>query len=128
VVSSETIWWFYLKSLGYWVRGVDAKLPEFRRSIADEFLRRDLRRWENCVEITSGIDEVYALAADMGGMGFISSHHSQILYGNSIINLQTLEAARLNGVKRYFYTSSACVYPEYRQTEAKVRPLKEGDV
>ena len=118
----------YLKSLGYWIRGVDAKMPEFRRSIADEFLRRDLRRWENCVEITSGIDEVYALAADMGGMGFISSHHAQILYGNSIINLQTLEAARLNGVKRYFYTSSACVYPEYRQTEAKVCPLKEEDV
>ena len=118
----------YLKRLGYWVRGVDAKLPEFRPSTADEFLEFDVRQWENCVNATSGIDEVYALAADMGGMGFISSHHAQILYGNSIINLQTLEAARLNGVKRYFYTSSACVYPEYRQTEAKVCPLKEEDV
>jgi GDP-D-mannose 3',5'-epimerase len=77
-------------------------MPEFRRSIADEFLRRDLRRWENCIEITKGIDEVYALAANMGGMGFISSHHAQILYGNSIINLQTLEAARLNGVNATF--------------------------
>jgi len=61
----------YLKSLGYWVRGADVKLPEFRQSIADEFLRRDLRRWENCLRATSGMEEVYALAADMGGAGYI---------------------------------------------------------
>jgi GDP-D-mannose 3', 5'-epimerase len=118
----------YLKSLGYWVRGVDAKLPEFRRSAADEFVMLDLRRWDNCVQITSGVDEVYALAADMGGMGFISSHHAQIQYSNSIISLQTIEASRINGVKRYFYASSACVYPEYKQTEENFRPLKEEDV
>lgn len=74
-----------------------------------------------------GVDEVYALAADMGGMGFISSHHAEILYNNALINFHTLEAARLNGVSRYLYTSSACIYPEYRQTEAQVVPLKEED-
>ena len=88
----------FLKEKGYWVRGVDIKLPEFAESDADEFLLLDLRRWENCLTSTEGIDEVYALAADMGGMGFISSHHAQILYNNSLINLHTLEAARENGV------------------------------
>ena len=73
------------------------------------------------------MEEVYALAADMGGMGFISSHHAQILHNNSLINIHTLDAARENGVKRYLYTSSACIYPEYRQTDANVTPLKEED-
>jgi hypothetical protein len=87
----------------------------------------DLRRWENCIKATEGVDEVYALAADMGGMGFISSHHAEILHNNSLINIHTLEAARLNNVKKYLYTSSACVYPEYKQTETNVTPLKEDD-
>jgi GDP-D-mannose 3',5'-epimerase len=117
----------YLKRLGYWVRGVDVKRPEFAQSAADEFAVLDLRRWENCAAVTCGVDEVYALAADMGGMGYISSHHARILYNNSIINLQTLEAARQNGVRRYLYTSSACVYPEYLQTETNIVPLKESD-
>jgi nucleoside-diphosphate-sugar epimerase len=117
----------YLKSRGYWVRGVDLKLPEYSPVDADEFELLDLRRWDNCLRATRGIKEVYALAADMGGMGFISSHHSEILHNNSLINLHTLEAARVNGATRYFYTSSACVYPEYKQTEAKVTPLKEDD-
>jgi len=60
-------------------------------------------------------------------MGFISAHHAEILHNNSLINTHTLEAARLNGVQRYFYTSSACVYPEFKQTEANVVPLKEDD-
>ena len=63
----------------------------------------------------------------MGGMGFISKNHAQILHNNSLINIHTLEAARANGVKRYLYSSSACVYPEYRQTETEVVPLKEED-
>ncbi|MBS1769853.1 MAG: NAD-dependent epimerase/dehydratase family protein [Acidobacteria bacterium] len=117
----------YLKDKGYWVRGVDIKRPEFSESDADEFLLFDLRRWENCLKATEGINEVYALAADMGGMGFISSHHAQILYNNSLINLHTLEAARENGVKRYLYTSSACIYPEFLQEETDVKPLKEED-
>ena len=73
------------------------------------------------------MDEVYALAADMGGMGYISSHHALILHNNSLINLNTLEAARVNGVARYLYSSSACVYPEYKQTDAAVTALKEDD-
>jgi len=117
----------YLKGRGYWVRGVDIKTPEFGKTSADEFLVLDLRRWENCLQSTDGVDEVYALAADMGGMGFISSHHAQILRNNSLINIHTLDAARENGVSRYLYTSSACVYPEYRQTETDVVPLKEED-
>ncbi len=118
----------FLKEKGYWVRGVDIKRPEFSDTDADEFLELDLRRWENCLISTIGIDEVYALAADMGGMGFISAHHAQILYNNSLINLHTLEAARENGVNRYLYTSSACVYPEHLQESADVVPLKEEDV
>jgi GDP-D-mannose 3', 5'-epimerase len=117
----------YLKELNYWVRGVDTKYPEFERSKADEFLILDLRRWENCLEATRGVDEVYALAADMGGMGFISSHHAKILHNNALINIHTLEAARANGVQRYLYTSSACVYPESKQMDANVTPLKEED-
>jgi len=115
----------FLKQRGYWVRGVDLKRPEYGATVADEFQLLDLRRWENCLEATSGIEEVYALAADMGGMGFISSHHAQILHNNILISTHTLDAARENGVRRYLYTSSACVYPEYRQVDINVEPLRE---
>lgn len=117
----------YLKEKGYWVRGVDLKYPEFSETDADEFEILDLRRWDACLQATRNVDEVYALAADMGGMGFISAHHAQILYNNSLINLHTLEAAKTNGVIRYLYTSSACIYPEYLQEDANVTPLKEED-
>jgi len=117
----------YLNRRGYWVRGVDVKPPEYTLTGADEFELLDLRRWDNCLQATRGIDEVYALAADMGGMGFISCHHAEILHNNALINWHTLEAARLNGVRRYFYTSSACVYPEFKQTDANAVPLKESD-
>jgi GDP-D-mannose 3', 5'-epimerase len=116
-----------LKRQGHWVRGVDVKAPEFRPTDADEFLLLDLRRRENCSQVTGGVDEVYALAADMGGMGFISTHHAQILHNNALINLHTLDAARENRVRRYLYTSSACVYPEFLQTTTDVVPLKEDD-
>jgi len=116
-----------LKKDGYWVRGVDIKKPEYSESDADEFEVLDLRRWDNCLQATRGIHEVYALAADMGGMGFISANHSRILYNNSLINLHTMEAARANGASRYFYTSSACIYPEHLQTAAQVVQLKESD-
>jgi GDP-D-mannose 3', 5'-epimerase len=116
-----------LKCAGDWVRGVDLKHPEYRPTDADEFELLDLRRWDNCLQATRGVDEVFALAADMGGMGFISAHHAEILHNNSLINLHTLDAARVNGVRRYLYTSSACVYPEYRQTDANVTPLREED-
>ena len=117
----------YLKEKGYWVRGVDIKYPQYEKSNADEFLILDLRTWENCLTATKGIDEVYALAADMGGMGFISSHHAEILYNNTLINYHTIEAAHKNKVKRYLFTSSACIYPEYKQLEENVKPLKEKD-
>lgn len=118
----------FLKEQGCWVRGADLKYPEFAATQADEFELLDLRRWDDCLQATRGIDEVYALAADMGGMGFISSNHAQILHNNALINIHTIDASRINGVKRYFYTSSACVYPEYRQTDTQVTPLKEEDV
>jgi GDP-D-mannose 3', 5'-epimerase len=70
---------------------------------------------------------VYALAADMGGMGFISANHATILRNNALINLHTIEAARLQGVTRYLYSSSACIYPDHLQTDANVTPLKEED-
>src|SRR5882724_2512439 len=117
----------FLKGQGYWVRGVDLKYPEYKPTDADEFELLDLRRWDNCLQATRHVDDVYALAADMGGMGFISAHHAQILHNNSLINAHTLEAARVNGVKRYLYTSSACIYPEYKQMDADVTPLKEED-
>jgi GDP-D-mannose 3',5'-epimerase len=117
----------YLKERGYWVRGVDLKYPEFSDVDADEFEILDLRRWDNCLQATRDVDYVFALAADMGGMGFISAHHAEILRNNALINIHTLEAARVNGIERYLYTSSACIYPEYLQEVTDVAPLKEED-
>ncbi len=117
----------YLKKRGFWVRGVDIKYPEFSETDADEFEILDLRKKDDSLQATRGVEHVYALAADMGGMGFISAHHSTILHNNALININTLESARVNGVKRYFYSSSACIYPEYKQTKVDVTPLKEED-
>ena len=117
----------YLKERGHWVRGVDIKRPEFVRSDADEFRLLDLRHPDRCLEASRGVDAVYALAADMGGMGYLSSHHAGVFHNNALINLQTLDAACRNGVGRYLFTSSACVYPESRQTRTDVAPLKESD-
>lgn len=117
----------FLKERGYWVRGVDIKYPEFTETDADEFELLDLRRWDNCLQASRSVEHVYGLAADMGGMGFISHNHATILRNNALINLHTLDAARVNGISRYFYTSSACIYPEFLQTEIDVTPLKESD-
>ncbi len=117
----------HLKTLGYWVRGVDIKTPQFEDTQADEFELLDLRIWANGLQATRAVDEVYALAADMGGMGYISSNHAQILRNNNLIDIHTLEAARVNNVKRLMYPSSACIYPEFLQEEVDVRPLKEED-
>jgi GDP-D-mannose 3',5'-epimerase len=116
-----------LKKEGCWVRGADLKYPEFEPTAADEFEILDLRRWADCLQATRGVEDVYALAADMGGMGFISKYHAQILHNNLLISNHTLDAARVNGAKRYLFTSSACVYPEFKQTEVNVTPLKEED-
>jgi nucleoside-diphosphate-sugar epimerase len=117
----------HLKRLGYWVRGVDLKRPDYAPTQADEFAILDLRRRESCRQATHGIEEVYALAADMGGMGFISRHHAQILHNNLLISTHTLDVARENGATRYLFSSSACIYPDYLQTEIEVTPLREED-
>jgi len=117
----------YLVGRGYWVRGVDIKEPEYEPTAANEFQLLDLRRWENCLTATKDVDQVYALAANMGGIGFIETNKAVIVRDNTLINLQTIEAARQNGVNRLLYTSSACIYPGYLQKNADVTPLKEED-
>src|SRR6266481_492700 len=111
----------------YWVRGVDIKYPEYEPTGAQDFLQLDLRKAENCLAATRDVDEVYALAANMGGIGFIESHKAVIVRDNTLINMHTIEAARACGVKRLLYTSSACVYPGYLQKSPDVVPLKEED-
>jgi GDP-D-mannose 3',5'-epimerase len=117
----------YLVEKGYWVRGVDIKEPEYEPTRAHEFELLDLTNWDNCLKATKGVNEVYGLAANMGGIGFIESHKAEIVRDNTLMNLQSIEAARVNGVNRYLYTSSACIYPGYKQRDADVTPLKEED-
>jgi len=117
-----------LKADGYWVRAVDLKYPEYEASPADEFEILDLRRWDNCLMATrNGIDEVYSLAADMGGIGYITAFHAAIARNNTLINAHMLEASRQNGVTRYLFSSSACVYAQSKQLDADVTPLREED-
>jgi GDP-D-mannose 3',5'-epimerase len=117
----------FLKDRGYWVRGVDIKVPEYEDSAADEFQVADLREWDNCLAATRGVDEVYQLAADMGGIGYITGNHAVVARNNVLINAHMLEAAVRNGVQRHFYSSSACIYPMYRQEDPDVTPLREED-
>ena len=117
----------YLVDSGYWVRGVDIKTPEFEQTRADEFLLLDLTVADNCFRAANGIDEVYGLAANMGGIGFIENNKAVIVRDNTLMNLNMIEAARVTGVSRYLYTSSACIYPGYRQNEINVTALKESD-
>jgi GDP-D-mannose 3',5'-epimerase len=117
----------YLKERGYWVRGVDIKKPEYEATAADDFKVLDLRRWENCLEATENIAEVYQLAADMGGIGYITGNHADVARNNILINAHMLEAAFQNGASRYFYSSSACIYPLYRQNTPDIGGLKEED-
>lgn len=109
-----------LKSEGYWVRGADIKKHEFAESIADEFLFGDLIDVNNTRAAVSGIDEVYQLAADMGGAGYIftGEHDAAVMHDSAMINLNMLEEGRKAGVKKFFYSSSACIYPEYNQMDA----------
>lgn len=117
----------YLKDRGYWVRGVDLKEPEFEETRADEFIVRDLREADTAHICMMGINEVYHLAADMGGIGYITSNHASIVRNDTLINLNTIHAAHRNNVSRLLYSSSACVYPQYLQHEADVTPLREED-
>ncbi|MDQ1481709.1 MAG: GDP-D-mannose 3, 5-epimerase [Actinomycetota bacterium] len=117
----------YLKDQDHWVRGVDVKRPEYSDTRADEFLDLDLRSPDNCRAASKGVNHVYALAADMGGMGFISANHATILHNNSLIDINTLQAAAEEGVERLLYTSSACVYPEHMQLRTDIAGLREED-
>jgi GDP-D-mannose 3',5'-epimerase len=118
-----------LKKEGHFVRIADWKANEYfnEKEICDEFHKVDLREMSNCLAVTKNIDWVYNLAADMGGMGFIQSNHSTILYNNTMISFNMVEAARRNNVKRFFYSSSACIYPEHKQLDTANPGLKEED-
>jgi nucleoside-diphosphate-sugar epimerase len=113
---------------GHWVRGVDIKEPAYEATAAAEFELLDLRKFDNCLIATrGGVDHVYNLAADMGGIGFISANHADIARNNTLINVHMLEASRLQNVKRFLFSSSACVYAKSKQMDAAVDPLREED-
>jgi GDP-D-mannose 3', 5'-epimerase len=117
-----------LKGEGHWVRGVDIKRPEYASSPADEFEMLDLRKYDNCLLATrGGIEHVYNLAADMGGIGYITASHADIARNNILINAHMLQAARVKGVTRFLFSSSACVYAQGKQRDTKVIPLREED-
>ncbi len=114
----------YLKDKGYWVRGVDIKYPEFSNTKADEFLILDLRGRENCrkaLSVKEGFDEVYQLAADMGGMGFIWSSECDIMHNSALINLNMAYIAiKEFKVPRLFFSSSVCVYRDMKKGEREI--------
>jgi nucleoside-diphosphate-sugar epimerase len=117
----------YLKGAGYWVRGADIQEPAYETTSADDFMLLDLRERDNCDVVTRDVDEVYQLAADMGGIGYITAFHADVARNNVLINAHMLDAAWRNGASQYFFASSACIYPMYRQTDPDVVPLKEED-
>lgn len=120
----------YLKAKGHWVRGVDinGKNECYLNTKEDEYFQLDLRFFKNTVKVLEDIDYVFNLAADMGGIGYITEYNASIMRNNSLINLNMLEAARLADIDRYFFSSSACTYNRDRQMEPDSPPLKEIDV
>ena len=108
-----------LREEGFWVRGVDLKKPEFSETCAHEFVVGDLREYSTSAAAVDGVEDVYQLAADMGGAGYIftGEHDAAVMHNSAAINLNTVEAGRKAGVKRIFYSSSACIYPEYNQKD-----------
>lgn len=118
-----------LKREGYWVRGVDLKSPEFSPTAADEFLILDLREPENCRRAVSNpdsgkLDEVYQLAADMGGMGFIESAECEIMRNSALINNHMIDSSARAGIPRYFFSSSACVYRDMTKEEPELSEVE----
>jgi nucleoside-diphosphate-sugar epimerase len=107
----------HLKHEGFWVRGVDIHKPAFGSSRADEFVLEDLREPSGCRRVVEGVQEVYDLAADMGGMGFISKAEVEVLRNNALININMAHTAAETGVGRYFFSSSVCVYRDMRPGE-----------
>lgn len=109
-----------LKKEGFWVRGVDLKYPEFSETATDDFVIGDLRDPVVCRNVIDRtFDEVYQLAADMGGAGYIftGEHDSEVMHNSAMINLNMVDLSRKVGVKKIFYSSSACIYPEYNQMD-----------
>lgn len=118
----------YLHSQGYFVRIVDLKFDDYiQEKYYSERLQLDLRKLDNCVKATEGIDKVYNLAANMGGIGFITSVSADVMHDNVLINTYMLEASVQNKVKRFLFSSSACIYPNYKQIKPDVEGLKEED-
>jgi len=118
----------FLITQGYSVRIVDVKFDDYiKEKYYTEKLKLDLRVRENCLRATEGMDKVYNLAANMGGIGFITEVGAEVMYDNVLINAQMLEAARQNNVKRFLFSSSACIYPTYKQTDSDVKGLREED-
>src|SRR5258706_1772289 len=117
-----------LKMEGFWVRGVDLKNHEFANSPADEFIVGDLRNQDLARDIVNGMDDVYQLAADMGGAGYIftGEHDAVVMHNSATINLNVLDACYKRGVKKIFYSSSACMYPAYNQ-EDRLNPKCSED-
>src|SRR6476659_3580866 len=109
-----------LKGEGFWVRGVDLKFHEYAETEADDFVIGDLRDQSFCRSVVDrGFDEVYQLAADMGGAGYVftGEHDADVMHNSATINLNVLNAAHMRNNKRIFYSSSACMYPEYNQLD-----------
>ena len=117
----------FLKQQGYYVRGVDIKKPEFEKTEADEFVLLDLRDTKNAKKAVVGMQEVYNFAANMGGVGYIDHVQADILHDNLLINTHMLEHAVTEKVQRFFFSSSACVYPKGKQVGTKNTGLRESD-
>jgi GDP-D-mannose 3',5'-epimerase len=118
----------HLYQQGNFVRAVDTKYDDYiKEKCCNEKLQVDLRIRDNCLKATKGIDKAYNLAANMGGIGFITEIGAEVMHDNILINTHMLEASRQNKIKRYLFSSSACVYPTYRQTNPNIKGLKEED-
>jgi GDP-D-mannose 3',5'-epimerase len=115
----------FLKKKGHKVFGMDLKYPEFESTYADEFTIIDLRK--PSYDLFHNVNEVYHLAADMGGIYWIENHKAEIVFNNTMINMLTLKSAQEHKVKKFLFTSSACVYPSYLQNRCDVKELKEED-
>lgn len=116
-----------LVSEGWRVRGADLKYPEYEPSSSHEFMICDLRRSDDCRAACKDVTRVYHLAADMGGIGYITASHADISINNTLINTHMLVAAQERNVSRFLFSSSACVYPQHLQKDADVVPLREED-
>ncbi len=117
----------YLKDKGYWIRAVDIKWDNYITDYADQYITADLRRPNSATQAVKGVDRVYNLAANMGGIGYITEIKSEIMRDNVLINVNMLEAARKHKIEKYFFSSSACIYPTYKQKSPKIQPLRENE-